>query len=76
MKWELTKEVKISSFSFMKINMYNDITNNIDKICENKNIRILLGESPLDNSILDNVDNNLDNNEILNLHSVVDADSS
>jgi superfamily I DNA and/or RNA helicase/very-short-patch-repair endonuclease len=74
MNWKVTKEAKISSFSFLKINMYNDIKSNKDKICMNDNVRILLGESN-DNYSL-SCDNDHSSYEIVDLYSVVDADSS
>lgn len=35
----------IGIYSFLKINMYNDLTNNLDIALENQNIRALLGDS-------------------------------
>ena len=42
--WFVTKECKISTFSFLKINMYRDIEDNAELITQNQNVRVLLGE--------------------------------
>ncbi|MBO4667459.1 MAG: DUF4011 domain-containing protein, partial [Bacilli bacterium] len=70
----ITKEVFIGSFSFQKINMYNDILSNIDYIKENNNVKILMDDEAFDSPLSDfNYDSDT---ELSNLHSVVDADNS
>ena len=76
LQWEVTSDCKIGIFSFLKINMYHDLKNNSDKILSNDNVRILLGEDVEhpEGTQIDNVE--LVENEIIDLHTVVDADSS
>ena len=77
--WIITTEVKIGIFSFQKINMYTDLKNNMETILANHNIRLLLGEA---DEAIDGGDVGFDResvhleNELLELHTVVDADSS
>ncbi|MBQ7652948.1 MAG: DUF4011 domain-containing protein [Clostridia bacterium] len=70
--WSVSRSIKISTFSFLKMNMYVDLKDNSEKILENKNVRALLGiadfefdgetaKKPLD---------------LFQLHPIVDADSS
>ncbi len=74
--WQVTPECKIGIFSFLKINMYHDLMNNQENILKNDNVRMLLGES-VDASNHENVDASTRvSNEIIDLHTVVDADSS
>lgn len=74
--WEVTSECKMGIFSFLKINMYHDLMNNAEKILKNNNVRLLLGE-PVDlNDSMGNGEANKVKNEIIDLHTVVDADSS
>ena len=74
--WEVTSECKIGIFSFLKINMYHDLMDNEEKILQNKNVRLLLGEKINTHDFV--IDENIGNveNEIIDLHTVVDADSS
>ncbi|MCR5799216.1 MAG: DUF4011 domain-containing protein [Lachnospiraceae bacterium] len=74
--WEVTSECKIGVFSFLKINMYHDLKNNSEEILKNNNVRLLLGEDQVtsDAVLVDEV--NVVENEIIDLHTVVDADSS
>lgn len=73
LKWTLSKECKIGIFSFLKINMYKDIKENADKILKNQQIKSLLGELSAQNAIGNDTQQNID---LLDLHNVVDADSS
>ncbi len=74
--WQVTPECKIGIFSFLKINMYHDLMNNEDKILKNDNVRQLLGE-PVDTpDLMGDVEQGRVENEIIDLHTVVDADSS
>ncbi len=71
-KWSVSRECNIGLFSFLKINMYQDLKDNAQTIASSNNVRSMMGEgeglrresddeSPLD---------------LMELHSVVDADSS
>ena len=75
--WTITKDCKIGLFSFLKINMYQDLMNNKETILQNCNVRLLLGEtSDEDQRVsLENAAYHL-NNALAELHNVVDADSS
>ncbi len=75
MGWETINECKIGTFSFLKINMYEDLKNNTDKILENENVKALLGESSSTSFGLSG-ENHIVQNPIIDLHTVVDADSS
>lgn len=74
LKWTVSRECKISIFSFLKINMYKDIKDNADKIAKNDGIRTLLGETGMQSNMGDEVCESSYN--LLDLHNVVDADSS
>ena len=77
MGWEVLAECKLGIFSFLKINMYEDLKNNTDAILENENVKVLLGEpiSPFEiTSFTENV--SVVDNPLIDLHTVVDADSS
>lgn len=67
--WFVSDECKISTFSFLKINMYRDIEDNEERILKNPNVQILLG----DESVLRKKEFVAEDAE---LHSVVDADES
>lgn len=77
LQWNVTSECKIGIFSFLKINMYRDLKDNAAEILTNPHIRRLLGESDStgdpsggsgsDDPVAD---------PLIQLHSVVDADSS
>ena len=77
LKWTVSSECKIGIFSFMKINMYRDIKDNKSKIISNQNVRMLLGESVDTDGENGNQEtaSNVDD-PLIELHSVVDADSS
>ncbi len=74
---KVTSECKIGIFSFLKINMYRDLKDNAEAILANGNIRQLLGE-PVETK--DNTGSSgngiLIENPLIELHNVVDADSS
>lgn len=75
MKWSIEYTCKIGIFSFLKINMYQDLKNNADVILKNKGVRALLGESEFsDRNIGDKQEEG--KNSLIELHNVVDADSS
>lgn len=77
LQWTVSQECEIGIFSFLKINMYRDLKDNAAAILANQNVRQLLGE-PI------NIGNMNWNSEtaapiadpLIELHSVVDADSS
>ncbi len=75
--WTVTRECKIGIFSFLKMNMYQDLIDNQDTILQNRNVRMLLGE-PFDAEhgvSIERGEHHLDN-ALVELHNVVDADSS
>lgn len=77
-KWELVNETWLSLLSFLKINMYNDLLRNKDKILLNTNVCAIAGEAEASNKIPQELmnfdfDKNLNPTEIF---QVVDADSS
>ncbi len=74
--WEVKSECKISIFSFLKINMYHDLMNNSEKILKNDNVRLLLGEKVEVSESGNAVEDGKAANQIIDLHNVIDADSS
>ena len=77
LQWTVTTECKIGIFSFLKINMYQDLKNNADKILANRNVRLILGErADSENPICESESLGAVTNPLIELHSVVDADSS
>ena len=74
--WEVKPECRLSIFSFLKINMYHDLMNNSDKILKNDNVRLLLGEAASINDTGINTESGKVTNQIIDLHNVIDADSS
>lgn len=77
LEWEVLDECKLSVFSFLKINMYEDLKKNSAKILKNENVLALLGEATPDNrSGYGDGAEHVVNNPLIDLHTVVDADSS
>lgn len=76
LQWQVTSECKIGIFSFLKINMYHDLMNNQENILKNNNVRILLGESIEEHDMVTGEEVGAVENEVIDLHTVVDADSS
>ncbi|MGI6172474.1 MAG: DUF4011 domain-containing protein [Christensenellales bacterium] len=77
LQWTVTAECKIGIFSFLKINMYRDLKDNAPTILANRNIRQLLGESTAAEDLFDDGKSAAPvTNPLIELHSVVDADSS
>ena len=74
LNWTVTKECKIGIFSFLKINMYKDLKDNAEKIVKNENVRVLLGDEAINANSSENGNNSIV--DLLDLHNVVDADSS
>ncbi len=73
--WTVTSECRIGIFSFLKINMYRDLKDNAEKILANLNIRKLLGE-PAETDTAGTITAPPVANPLIELHNVVDADSS
>ena len=77
MKWEIIDECKIGNFSFLKINMYEDLKKNADLILSNGNVRAILGEAPVESDLsMTSEPGPVVKNPLIELHTVVDADSS
>lgn len=74
--WFVTLECKIGIFSFLKINMYQDLTQNASTILQNNNVRMLLGEAYEKQAISIESGEHHVKNPLIELHNVVDADSS
>lgn len=77
-KWEVSHEVSLSLLSFLKINMYDDLSRHKDIIATNPIIRTISGDSSAANTIpMDINDFDYDRNITPNeMFQVVDADSS
>lgn len=77
-KWTLKEEVGLSLFSYLKINMYNDLNTNKDNIISNPIVRAISG----DTTALPSVPEELINYDFdkklrpSDVYQVVDADSS
>lgn len=74
LKWWVSAECKIGIFSFLKINMYKDLKDNTEKILQNGDVKVLLGDKGAKSS-MDGVQP-VPATKLLDLHNVVDADSS
>ena len=77
LKWDVLNECALGIFSFLKINMYEDLKQNASQVLENKNVKALLGEDP-DNQFVQTGEDEAHavKNPLIDLHTVVDADSS
>ncbi len=76
-QWKVAKECKIGVFSFNKIQMYRDLKDNKEIILKNDNVRRLLGESvDVGEKFGDNNAKKPLKNPLIELHNVLDADSS
>lgn len=73
LQWKVSSECKIGIFSFLKINMYKDLKDNAQKIAAHNNVRALLGGAINANK---NRNERVQGIDLLDLHNVVDADSS
>lgn len=74
LQWQVSTECKIGIFSFLKINMYKDLKDNAETIARHTNVRALLGE--LNKVNTENNAERIPGTGLLDLHNVVDADSS
>lgn len=77
MGWDILDECKLGIFSFLKINMYEDLKKNAEQILENSNVQALLGET-VSETVFPGGDGiaPVVTNPLIELHTVVDADSS
>lgn len=76
--WSVANNVSIGTFSFLKINMYQDLINNERNILSNSTVKKLLNRNDESEKESDYVDceNFFKKDEEMFLHNVVDADSS
>lgn len=77
-RWEVKYEVALSCFSFLKINMYNDLEKNRKKLKEHPVIMALMGENSKLNDNCQNLEDIDYDNEIkpIDTFQILDADSS
>lgn len=77
-QWEVSLDISLSLLSFLKINMYNDLVKNKDKIKQNPIIRAISGDRKACNNIpKEIIDFDFDKNQKPSqVFQVVDADSS
>ncbi|MDR0831296.1 MAG: DUF4011 domain-containing protein [Bacillales bacterium] len=75
-KWTVSSEVNVGTFSFLKINMYKDIIENEETILKNENIKRILNISNGVSKELIDIKEYFKNSQEIELHNVVDADSS
>ena len=75
LKWTLDRGCWVSTFSFLKINMYNDLKEHEKEILENRNVKAILGQSN-ENNDSDGLIPEGQFDDLRDLHTVVDADSS
>lgn len=74
--WNVINECKIGIFSFLKINMYEDLKKNAEKILENSNVQALIGINGQQNGMEFSMGEHVVANPLIDLHTVVEADSS
>lgn len=77
-KWKVIEETSLSLLSFLKINMYNDLSKYKERIMNNSIVRTISGDVLAVNHIPEEV-NNYDfdlNTKPIDVFQVVDADSS
>lgn len=74
--WGVTRDVAIGTFSFLKINMYQDLVENESQILNNPTVRDLLNKTSNQEVDYIDVEQIETENKNLELHNVVDADSS
>lgn len=75
--WTVSGECKIGLFSFLKMNMYRDLQDNAELILKNRIVRALLGNPDPELAIQPDLDENpVVRNPLIELHNVLDADSS
>lgn len=75
--WDVTTDCRIGLFSFLKMNMYRDLKDNASTILQNRVVRALLGSPDPELAILPDFDEcPIVKNPLVDLHNVLDADSS
>ena len=76
--WKVDFKSELSLFSFLKINMYNDLIQHRNEIVSNPNIRAICGDSSCISTIPDELENyNFDKKDKpIDIFQIVDADSS
>lgn len=76
--WSVSKEVGLSLLSFLKINMYSDLSKHKDSIIENPLVKAIGGDVTAINEIPEGLSNyNFDKNEKpVDVFQIVDADAS
>ena len=76
--WDVVDECKVGVFSFLKVNMYEDIKNNAERLLENDIIRTISGDGSYGYTEVDQAVDNylLSIDPLTDLHTVVEADSS
>ena len=76
--WKVDFKSELSLFSFLKINMYNDLIQHKNEIVSNPNIRAICGDSSCISTIPDELENyNFDKKDKpIDIFQIVDADSS
>ena len=77
-KWEVVLDAGLSLFSYLKINMYNDMNKNKEKIRINPIVRAIVGDKSAIEESLSDVREYDHDREVLptNTYQIVDADSS
>ena len=73
--WTVSTECKIGVFSFLKLNMYKDLKENVERITKNQNVKALLGDADARMG-LGSASRASRDGVPAELHNVVDADSS
>ena len=76
--WTVAPEVGLSLFSFLKINMYNDLIRNKEHIVSNQIVRAIAGDPTALQQIPDGIDNYDFDKQLKpeDVYQVLDADSS
>ncbi len=77
--WRIDRDCKISTFSFLKINMYRDLQDNEGKVLQNESIQAILNTVYGDDSEEIReipTEESREDLSLIPLHNVVDADSS
>lgn len=77
-KWEVVFDTGLSLFSYLKINMYNDIEKNKEKIMTNPIVRAITGDKSAIEESLSEIREYDHDKEVLpiDMYQIVDADSS
>lgn len=76
MRWEVVREIRVDTFSFLKLNMYEDLRENADRIVQNAAISALLGNAAPSGGDGGQGAEKTGGERLMELHHVVNADSS